>query len=136
MLLLAIVGTGIAAYLTYVALWEEGNAFCTGIGDCKRVQQSEYARVGPFPVASFGLAMYLGMLLLLAVRRWRPATAARRFAVWTFTLALGGVVYSGYLTWLELVVIQAICVWCVGSAAVVTGIFLLALPDVRPQGRP
>ena len=38
-----------------------------------------------------------------------------------------GVLFSLYLTYLELFVIHAICRWCVGSAVIITAIFLLAL---------
>lgn len=131
LLALATLGVAIALYLTYVAIWEEGNAFCTGIGDCVRVQQSRYARVAGMPVAVLGFGMYATLLAMLALRRWRPQVLPRPLAVWTVALAAGGVIYSGYLTWLELVIIEAICVWCVGSAAVVTAIFALALPDLR-----
>jgi len=130
---LTALGLGIAAYLTYVAVWEDGNAFCTGIGDCRRVQQSDYARVGGAPVALLGLGMYLGLLAMLALRRWRPAVLPRQLEVWTVALALGGVIYSGYLTWLELAVIHAICAWCIASAVIVTAIFALSLPDLRPR---
>lgn len=51
----------------------------------------------------------------------------------TFALALGGVVYSLYLTYLELAVIHAICIWCVTSAAIVTALFVLTLPDVAAR---
>lgn len=132
LLTLTALGLGIAAYLTYVALWEDGNAFCTGIGDCRRVQQSDYARVGGAPVAALGLAMYVGLLAMLSLRRWRPSVLPRQLAVWTIALALGGVIYSAYLTWLELAVIHAICAWCIASATVVSAIFALSLPDLRP----
>ena len=33
-----------------------------------------------------------------------------------FVLALGGVVFSGCLTYLEVFVIEAICSWCIASA--------------------
>jgi hypothetical protein len=55
-----------------------------------------------------------------------------------FGLALSGVLYSGYLTWVELVVLAAICLWCVASAVVITVITLLAAamtlaaPSTRP----
>lgn len=132
LLALTVLGVGISLYLTYVAIWEEGNAFCTGIGDCVRVQQSRYARVAGVPVAVLGLGMYTGLLTMLVLRRWRPGFLPRPLAVWTVALAAGGVVYSAYLTWLELAIIEAICVWCVGSATVVTMIFALAAPDLRP----
>lgn len=132
LLLFAGIGAAIASYLVYVAIWEDGEAFCTGIGDCRRVQQSEYASIGGIPVAALGLGMYMGLLVMLALRRWRPLILPRPLEVWTATLAAGGVAYSGYLTWLELAVIQAVCVWCVASAAVITAICTLALRDLLP----
>lgn len=131
-LLLALVGVAIAGYLTYTG-FRHVDPICTS-GSCHTVQQSQYAKVGGVPIASFGLAMYLGIVALLVARRserWRDVPL---LAAWTFALALGGVLYSAYLTYLELHVIDAICTWCVGSASVVTLICLLSAPDVRRAG--
>jgi uncharacterized membrane protein len=46
------------------------------------------------------------------------------------------VLYSAYLTYLELYVIYAICRWCVSSAIIITTIFLLALPDLKAEADP
>ena len=51
-----------------------------------------------------------------------------------FGIALGGVLYSAYLTWLEVAVIHAICVWCVVSAFIVTAILAItAVALVRDE---
>ncbi len=76
------------------------------------------------PVAILGLGMYLTVLALGVVRwrrpRWHgPATLA------AFAIALAGAVVAAYLTVLELVVIDAVCQWCVASA-VLTVILLAA----------
>jgi uncharacterized membrane protein len=113
-----------------VALDREAEPFCTGIGDCQRVQGSQYAKVGGVPVAALGLAMYSGLAVLAGARRAAGEQVRRVLGVWTFALALAGALYSLYLTYLELFVIDAICAWCVASAAVVTAICVLAAPDV------
>jgi len=41
------------------------------------------------------------------------------------------VVFTGYLTYLELFVIHAICRWCVGSALVITAIWIVSLLSLR-----
>jgi uncharacterized membrane protein len=46
-----------------------------------------------------------------------------------------GVLFSAWLTYLELAVIQAICVWCVTSAVVVTLILIVSIADLRQVGR-
>ncbi len=55
--------------------------------------------------------MLIGLSLLLTDERGPLAGA---------TLALIGFGFSIYLTYLELAVIDAICQWCVASAAVMT----------------
>ncbi|MEX2032005.1 MAG: vitamin K epoxide reductase family protein [Dehalococcoidia bacterium] len=130
LLLLAVLGTAVAVYLTYVALDSEEEPFCSGIGDCATVQSSEYAKVGPVPVAVLGLGMYLGLLGLILARRFASFGRDPRFALWTFALAMSGALYSAYLTYLEFFVIDAICVWCVISATIVTLIFVCAIPDL------
>lgn len=134
---LSTIGVAIAAYLTFVALDQNVEAFCTGVGDCHRVQNSEYARVAGVPVAALGLAMYATLLVLSIARRvgltlLGPATP-RLLRAWTFALALAGMLYSTYLTYLELFVIDAICAWCVTSAVLIAAIAVVAAPDIRPS---
>jgi uncharacterized membrane protein len=47
-----------------------------------------------------------------------------------------GVGFTAYLTYLELFVIHAICRWCVGSAAIILSIFVVALLEYRRVSRP
>lgn len=133
-LLLALLGLGIAAYLSYVALFRETQVFCTGLGDCRKVQTSAYARILGVPVAVLGLGMYAALVVLIASRLRLRERSPRVLVVWTFTLALAGTLYSGYLTYLELFHIDAICEWCVTSAAIVTLILALSVRDVRAAG--
>lgn len=138
MTLLTAAGTGVAAYLVTVALDPNKEVACGPLGDCHAVQSSQYAEVGGVPVAAFGLLMYLGLLALLGGRLARLGSQGVQdaLATLTFSLALGGVVYSAYLTYLELAVLYAICIWCVTSASIITLVFLLALPDaVARTGR-
>jgi uncharacterized membrane protein len=41
-----------------------------------------------------------------------------------------GVLFSAWLTYLELAVIHAICIWCVTSAIVVLLIFFVSIADL------
>jgi uncharacterized membrane protein len=52
-----------------------------------------------------------------------------------FFLTGGALLFTGYLTWLELFVIHAICRWCVSSAVIVVTLFGLAWYD-RQRGAP
>jgi uncharacterized membrane protein len=42
-----------------------------------------------------------------------------------------GVLFTAYLTYLELFVIHAICRWCVASGVVILAIFIVSLLDLR-----
>lgn len=135
LMLLILLGIGVATYLVYVALDASAEPYCSGIGDCHAVQTSEYAKIGPMPVAAFGLLMYLGLLVLFAASNTGPLKRAPLLRVWLTVLAGSGVLYSAYLTYLELEVIHAICVYCVISASIVTGILVLSLPDFTAARR-
>ncbi len=51
-------------------------------------------------------------------------------------LATGGLAFSGYLTYVELFVINAVCRWCVVSALITAAIFLLGMSSgLRRPGR-
>lgn len=128
LLALTLLGVGIAAYLTFVGWSTEVEPYCSGLGDCSAVQSSEFGDIAGIPIATFGLAMYLGLLVLLLAHRAGPLAGRPLLLVWYFAVALSGVLYSAYLTYLELWVIEAICVWCVASAVVVTVILVVAWP--------
>lgn len=110
---LAALGVLLAAYLTWVH-FNTGSLVC-GLGDCRTVQASEYATIGPIPVAVLGLGMYVIVCLANVAGLAQPARALP-FAMVAFGLLLAGTLYAVYLTWLEVAVIRAICQWCVASA--------------------
>ena len=118
LIVLALVGLGIASYLTYVH-YKGLSPICAINEGCEKVQSSRYAKVVGVPVPVIGLIGYVGILCSLLVRGElaRLATAG---------MAYVGVAFSGYLTYRELFSIHAICQWCVGSAIVMTIIALLA----------
>jgi uncharacterized membrane protein len=117
-LVLALVGIGVAAYLTYVH-YAGLQPFCAGGSHgCERVQSSSYASLGGVPIALLGLAVYIAIAVALAA----PGERARLAAA---ALAVSGFGFSVYLTYLEIFNIEAICQWCVGSAVLMTILFLL-----------
>jgi len=118
LLVLALAGIGIAAYLTYVH-YRGLSPICAIDAGCEKVQSSRYAKVGGVPVPLIGLIGYVAIFASLLVRG-----EAARLA--TAGMALGGFAFSVYLTGLELFEIHAICQWCVGSAIAMTSIALLA----------
>jgi uncharacterized membrane protein len=127
-LILIVAGIGIASYLTYVKLFDV-KPYCAGVGNCDAVQNSPYAELFGVPVAIWGLLGYLALLALFLVKRtdWRNLGWVARQGFFLVTLI--GLLYSAYLTYLELFVINEICPWCVASAIVMTVLFVLSVVD-------
>lgn len=127
--LLALIGAFVAFYLMAYSLGWMGSLIC-GISSCESVQQSSYSKIGPVPVAAIGLLGYL-ILLVVAMAGLQPGRRdSRSIGALLFLGALIGVLFSAYLTWLEVAVIHAWCIWCVTSAIVITLIFVATLPEV------
>src|SRR4051812_32698680 len=116
---LSVVGFLISAYLTWVHFLGVSPICLTGSGGCEAVQTSRYAEIFGVPVAMLGLAGYAGLLLSALLR-------GESGALLGLFVALVSVLFSAYLTWLELFVIHAICRWCVTSVILMVASFLLA----------
>jgi len=117
---LTLAGVGVAGYLAGVHL-AGVPLVCGEGGGCHAVQASEYAELGGVPVALFGLGMYLAVAIL-GLLRWRRPASLPAATIAGFGLALAGVLFAAWLTYLELAVIGAICRWCVASAAITLGL--------------
>lgn len=106
----ALVGVGVAGYLTYVHYAGIEVLCVAGGGGCERVQASRWAELAGVPVALLGLVAYLVLLGAVLAPR---GEAGRLVAL---AVALGGTAFSAYLTYVEIWRVKAICQWCVGSA--------------------
>jgi len=128
--LLCLAGVFLSAYLWLFKLGKIGTLAC-GSGGCETVQLSPYARFMGVEVALIGLVGYLG-LLVVALLSLQPRFAAARWPVqWLTALSGAAVLFTAYLTYLELFVIHAICRWCVTSAVIIALIFGLSLLEAR-----
>ena len=131
--LLSLGGLFLSAYLYLYKTGRIGSLAC-GTGGCDVVQFSPQSRFLGLEVSLIGLlgygALFLLALLALQPRHGGPAWPSRLFLL----LSGGAVLFSAYLTALELFVIHAICRYCVVSALLITLLFGLALWD-RRRGR-
>ncbi len=128
--IIAVIGLGVALYLTYVET-TSAVAICGPVGDCNSVQQSEYAKLfGFLPVGLLGVFGYVAILLAWLYGHLRHDALARLAGPALFGMALFGTLFSIYLTYLELFVIRAVCMWCVTSAVTITLLMLAGLPSL------
>ncbi|MBI2844929.1 MAG: vitamin K epoxide reductase family protein [Chloroflexi bacterium] len=127
---LSLLGIAVSGYLLLYKLQLADAAFCT-IGDCEVVNTSPYAEIMGIPVALIGV---LGYSTLLFLNLWGVVAKEIWAGNIRMTILLGslfGVLYSSYLTYIELFVLRAICPWCVVSAITISAIFLLSLWEIR-----
>jgi uncharacterized membrane protein len=115
----AVLGLGIAGYLTYVHYAGIAPA-CEIAHGCKKVQTSQWSKLAGVPVALLGLLGYAAILAALFVRGEAGLTAAAG-------AALVGWGFSAYLTYREIFTIDAICIWCVASALLMTALAVLTV---------
>ena len=125
--LLALVGLFVALYLWLHALGFGGAIKCGASGGCEAVQTSQWAVFLGFPVAFYGVVGYLAMLIVALVALRPAALVDRKWSVVLAALATVGVVFTAYLTYVELFLIHAICRWCVGSALIITLIWIVSV---------
>ena len=116
-IVLALVGAGVAAYLANVES-SGAEAVCGPVGDCNAVQQSEYAQILGIPVGVLGLIGYAAIGGLWVLSRVTTGSLANVSLVLIGVGAWIGTLFSIYLTFLEPFVIGATCMWCITSAVV------------------
>jgi uncharacterized membrane protein len=128
--LLSLIGLGAALYLTYVEITHT-RALCGPVGDCNTVQSSPYAKLfGLIPIGLVGAVGYIAILVAWLWRRFRNDKLSNIAGPIMFGMALFGTLFSVYLTYLELFVIHAVCIWCLTSAVIITALMLLSLPHL------
>jgi uncharacterized membrane protein len=124
---LALVGVFVALYLLLWKVGAIGSLACAPGGGCETVQTSEYSDFLGLPVSLYGAIGFVAMFAV-SLAGLQPRWLDRRTPTAALVGLSGvGVVFSAYLTYLEAAVIHAWCQWCIGSAIIVTGVFVTSL---------
>lgn len=122
--LLSVFGLLDSAYLTYEHF--QGTIPPCSINsifsDCGTVLRSEYSKIFGIPLALIGLAHYILITITLYRAVFKKSQNAALLGVF---LSLVGLISSIYFVYLQLVVIGAICIYCMGSAISSFGIFII-----------
>lgn len=134
MLALAVLGLLITGYLAWAGGSGSASAFCTGEGGCDAIQRSGWSTLLGLPMAGWGFGLY-------AVVAWvslsRKASALLRWQR-QWRLLLLGLGISVYLTAVGAVVLDAFCMGCLASLAVLAAMFgrLQLCRPVSAPGQP
>jgi len=128
--MLAFIGVFVSTYLTLYKFGYIGSLQCA-VGSCETVNTSRWATFFGLPVAAWGLGFYVSALALVFVGIQERYADSRALSLALVALTGWGVVFSGWLTYLELFVIDAICIWCVTSAVIVLVMFAVSVAEYR-----
>ena len=132
-LLLSLLGAGIAIYLTAVH-YEHTPLICStkGLIDCARVLSSSYSLIPgttvPITIPCLGWCVVSGALAFIGLRsassqRWLRITQL----LWSFV----GIVTALYLVYVEIVRLHTICAWCTALHVVILCMFLITLAQLQ-----
>jgi uncharacterized membrane protein len=122
---LAVLGLLVSIYMTIYKV-TSNNSMCLGSGDCSTVNASKYSEVNGIPVALIGV---LGYAAILAVHYFenRNRFFKQNGTLIIFGMALTGFLFTLWLIYVEVAILQALCPFCVTSQTAMTLIFIIAV---------
>ncbi len=129
LVLASFIGFADTAYLSAKALLGE-TPTCVLFSGCDTVTTSVYSKIGPVPVALLGFAFYFLVLVLMIAyldRRARSLITIIRI------ISIPAFLFTLYLVYLQVFVLDALCVYCMGSALTSTVIAVVSQLAMRTQ---
>jgi uncharacterized membrane protein len=122
---LVIIGLAVSIYMTIYKI--SGNdGMCLGSGDCSTVNASRFSEVNGIPVAVFGIIGYVA-ILFVHIFETRNEFFRKNGTLLIFGMGLTGFLFTLWLVYVELALLNAICPFCVTSQVAMTIIFIIAV---------
>ncbi len=137
LLILSLVGAGIAVYLTAVH-YENAPLICStrGLIDCSRVLSSPYSVVPgttvPITVPGLAWCAVSAVLAIVGLRLLRPQVR-HRIQQAQFAWSLLGMLTVLYLVYVELVLLHTICAWCTALHVIILIMLLTSILQVQQR---
>lgn len=126
LLILSLVGIIISAYLFYAKL-SDNPLICGGSHGCDAVQKSRYSTLLGMPLGFWGMGYYFVLFTSFYI------ATTRKIDIFRKVLIFWGILFSLYLTYLEAFIIDAFCLWCLGSFANIILITLINFLGSKTQ---
>jgi uncharacterized membrane protein len=122
---LVVIGLFVSIYMTiYKISGNEG--MCLGSGDCSTVNASRFSEVNGIPVAVVGIIGYVAILAFHLFEN-RNTFFRQNAILLIFGMSLTGFIFTVWLVYVELALLNAICPFCVTSQVAMTLIFIIAI---------
>ncbi len=124
-LLLVVAGLIVSGYLSYVKLTDEPMVcVANSIFNCGAVQNSAYSRFLGIPIAYMGFGVYVILGALLLLERRSPFVQVNGKLMAT-GLNLFAWVFSMWLVYVQFVILEALCMWCLMHELIITILFIV-----------
>lgn len=120
---LSLFGVLVAIYVLQSFL-RQSSIVCLTAGGCEAVRKSPASYIYGVPVPAFGLIGYSLLLLLSFLRSLSPD---KRYVYGMLGIALFGISFVTWFTFVEIFVIKGICTWCAISSVNMYIIFALVV---------
>ena len=123
---LSLIGLTDAIYLSYNHFSKSASVVCNLFSDCDNVLNSQYATIGIIPLALIGVGYYLLIGFLAQYQIYHPSHLIKRFLLFVTTL---GLLATTYFVYLQALVIQSWCQYCLLSALITVILWLIIAYD-------
>lgn len=128
-------GFWVSCYLLWAHLTNH-QVFCGNSISCDLVLKSHYSTIAGIPVTFFGMLTYLILLIITLLRGHVGKYFDTNIRITTYGISLTGFLYSGYLSYIQMFVLNATCIWCLTSMILITFIFIITIQDISRALRP
>jgi uncharacterized membrane protein len=115
-------------FIAFYIFWKQEihkPLFCPRKSPCETVITSPQAKTAGIANTLLGMMYYGVVFFLLAFRGMGGESLSIDLPLLLLTTA--GFLFSGYLVWLQYSLIKQWCIWCLGSAATATILFVIGL---------
>ncbi|PJA91603.1 MAG: hypothetical protein CO135_00385 [Candidatus Levybacteria bacterium CG_4_9_14_3_um_filter_35_16] len=101
---------------------------CSIVKGCDIVTTSQFSTLGGIPISLFGALFFLALSFFAILIITHPH---KRWVSWFATTAFTGFLVSLFLFLLQIVILKAICQYCIGSEAISLLIYILSVRMIR-----
>lgn len=135
MVVLSLIGLALSSYLTAVSVLTLDVSYCEigSIFSCDDVISSPYAYVFGIPVALVG-ALGFGLLFVISYIALASENEHPGLLPAAVVLSTVGLAFGAYLTYLELFVIESLCLLCLASFLTILPMVYLSVRDLSQRG--
>jgi uncharacterized membrane protein len=132
---LSIAGLGVSIYLTVAHYFASAVTLAcprTSTFNCEKVTTSPESYVFHVPVAVLGLAFFVFMVAVNSPIGWRSPLRAAHIA--RLISVIAGIAFVLYLIYVELLKVNAICLWCTSVHVITFVLFCLIVFSAASWG--